>query len=284
MDALLERHPIEFDRQQCGKLVILRSEAEIGKAKTALSAKQSAGLKQRLLTPAEAIAIEPALSQSPESIAGALYAPDDETGDCHTFCKALLEVLRCEYGAEFLASSSAKAIAQGRNQSHIILENGERLEGDLVLVANGWRAPDLLSPLGHRLPIEAMKGYSFTAPKGNAAPTASITDHARRIVFTDIGDRILVAGIAEMGRIDAKVDPTRLASVVEAARASLPEAANYAAADEGWTGFRPMTPNSQPVIRMLGKGLAVNAGQGMLGWTLAMGSAEHLSAILREND
>ena len=115
---------------------------------------------------------------------------------------------------------------------------------------------------------------------GNAAPLASVTDHARRIVFTHLGDRMLVAGIAEMGRVNSQVEPDRLRSMIAAARLSLPKAAFYDHADEGWAGMRPMTPNSQPIIRMLEPGIAVNGGQGMLGWTLAMGSAEWLSKIV----
>ena len=139
------------------------------------------------------------------------------------------------------------------------------------------RICQLLAPLGHSLPITPMKGYSFTAPIGNAPPEVSITDSRRRIVFTRSSDRMLVAGIAEIGTLDTRVDPVRLASMKQAARQSLPEAADFTKTDAGWAGFRPMTPNSQPIIRQLERGIAVNAGHGMLGWTLAMGSAERLS-------
>ena len=96
------------------------------------------------------------------------------------------------------------------------------------------------------------------------------------------GDRLLVAGIAEIGTLDSFVDPSRLDSMKKAARQSLPEAADYSRVDGGWAGFRPMTPNSQPIIRQLETGIAVNAGHGMLGWTLAMGSAERLSRTVAQ--
>jgi len=69
--------------------------------------------------------------------------------------------------------------------------------------------------------------------------------------------------------------------MILAAQAALPEAAIYSEADGGWTGMRPMTPNSRPIIRMLEPGIAVNVGHGMLGWTLAMGSAERLCEVVR---
>jgi D-amino-acid dehydrogenase len=107
-----------------------------------------------------------------------------------------------------------------------------------------------------------------------------VTDQRRRIVFTSLGDRVLVAGIAELGTSDTRVDQLRLQSVIAAARASLPEAAVYSEADSGWAGLRPMTPNSRPITCMLEPGIAVNAGHGMLGWTLAMGSAEKLCEVV----
>ena len=57
----------------------------------------------------------------------------------------------------------------------------------------------------------------------------------------------------------------------------LPLAADYAAAGESWTGLRPMTPSSLPIVRRVRPGLSVNIGHGMLGWTFAMGSAERLA-------
>ena len=284
MERLLQRHEITFARQQCGKLVVLRSEGEMRSAQATLAMKRAAGLSQELLSREEATAVEPALAQSPDDFAGALYASGDETGDCHAFCTGLLAVLERDYGVNFESGESVSRLRQTPEGWRANLQSGGVREADLVLIANGWRANELLAPLGHRLPIEPMKGYSFTAPKGNAAPVASITDNARRIVFTDIGERILVAGIAEMGRVNGAVDTARLQSVIEAARSSLPEAADYSAVDAGWAGFRPVTPNSQPIIRMLGKGLAVNAGHGMLGWTLAMGSAERIGAVVRDAD
>nr|WP_298897874.1 FAD-dependent oxidoreductase [uncultured Altererythrobacter sp.] len=280
MDVLLEKHPIEFARKQVGKFVLLRSQADLLAAKRSLIEKRKAGLRQELLSPSEAFAIEPALEQATENLFGALYAPDDETGDCQTFAAALLRLCEQEYGVKFSGNTCAARIGRRADTSVVTLETGEELTADLIVAANGHGLNRLTAPLGHWLPVEPMKGYSFTASLGNSAPLASVTDHARRIVFTHLGDRMLVAGIAEMGRVNSQVEPDRLRSMIAAARLSLPQAAVYDQADEGWAGMRPMTPNSQPIIRMLEPGIAVNGGQGMLGWTLAMGSAERLAKIV----
>nr|MEA2798032.1 D-amino-acid dehydrogenase [Phenylobacterium sp.] len=64
------------------------------------------------------------------------------------------------------------------------------------------------------------------------------------------------------------------------ARESLPDAADYSGVDGGWAGLRPMTPSSVPIIARPRERLIVNVGHGMLGWTLAMGSAERAAALL----
>ncbi|QFT76828.1 D-amino acid dehydrogenase small subunit [Erythrobacter sp. THAF29] len=276
MEKLLTCHPIEFDRRKAGKLVVFHDPKEVEAASPILKAKRAAGLRQMLLSSTEVTELEPALAHSSEAIAGALYAPDDESGDCHKFCDGLMELLEHSFGAQFRGRAQVTGIERRRDQVEVELASGETLGCDLAVVACGHAANSVLAPLGHCLPIQAMKGYSFTAPLGNAAPRVSVTNNRRRLVFTHCGDRMLVAGIAEMGKIDDQVDPVRLRSMIESAHAALPEAAVYSEADNGWAGLRPMTPDSQPIIGMLEPGIAVNAGHGMLGWTLAMGSAERL--------
>ncbi|MEM6585650.1 MAG: FAD-dependent oxidoreductase [Pseudomonadota bacterium] len=277
MERLQECHPIEFDNRKTGKFVLLRGEREVEGARSGVAAKQAEGVDQRLLTSEEAFAIEPALANASDPIDAAIFTASDESGDGRAFAANLLRTLGDNYGVEFDGGTAATRLDRRGDASVVTLANGEELSADLAVVSSGYRSNALLGPLGLRLPIEPMKGYSFTAPLGNAAPLASVTDAKRRIVFTHLGDRMLVAGIAEMGRVDDRLDPARLASMMDAARASLPEAAVYSDASPGWTGMRPMTPNSLPITRMLAPGIAANTGHGMLGWTMAMGSAQRLA-------
>ena len=281
MEQLQAYHPIEFDHRKTGKFVLLRGEDEVESARAGVAAKQAEGVDQRLLTPEEAFAIEPALANASDPIDAAIFTASDESGDCRAFASNLMRTLGGEYGVEFAGGNQATRLERRRGESVVTLANGEELNADLAVVSSGYRSNALLGPLGLRLPIEPMKGYSFTAPLGNAAPLASVTDAKRRIVFTHLGDRMLVAGIAEMGRVDNRLDSARLASMMDAARASLPEAAVYSDASPGWTGMRPMTPNSLPITRMLAPGIAANTGHGMLGWTMAMGSAQRLAKAVR---
>ncbi|MEL6531124.1 MAG: FAD-dependent oxidoreductase [Pseudomonadota bacterium] len=282
MERLLNNVPVEFAHRVSGKLVLMRDNAEVEAARPLLEAKRATGLKQELIDRERVFEIEPTLQHSPDTIAGALYAPEDETGDCHAFSSGLMAHLKANYCAGFRGGANVHRISRAGQETWVHLADGEVLNCNCVVIANGHAANDLLAPLGHRLPIQPMKGYSFTAPIGNAAPQVSITDNSRRLVFTHCGDRMLVAGIAEMGKVTSEVDGQRMASMIASARDALPEAAIFSEADAGWAGLRPMTPSSQPIIGMLEPGIAVNVGHGMLGWTLAMGSAERLSGALAE--
>ena len=119
---------------------------------------------------------------------------------------------------------------------------------------------------------------------GPQAPATSITDTARKIVFCRLGDRLRIAGLADINDWGPGVDAARFAQLVELARQSLPEAADYSCIQDPWAGLRPTTPTSVPIIARAGAGLTCNVGHGMLGWTLAMGSAELAVAMALGED
>jgi D-amino-acid dehydrogenase len=125
-----------------------------------------------------------------------------------------------------------------------------------------------------------MKGYSFEMPLVTTSPTCSITDTKRRIVFTNLGDRMRVAGLADLGNADTSIDLAKIDFLITAAQESLPAAGDYGRARKFWAGLRPMSPNSLPVIARPRIALALNVGHGMLGWTMAMGAGERLAKLV----
>lgn len=126
-----------------------------------------------------------------------------------------------------------------------------------------------------------MQGYSLTVPAGAAAPTASITDTKRKLVLCRIGDRLRVAGLADLGPGEARFEPKRFATLLRAVCEIFPKAGNYDDNRQEWTGFRPLTPDSRPLIGPTSvEGLYLNCGHGALGWTLSMGSAEKLAEMV----
>ena len=279
MAELLARHPIAFDHTAPGKLHVYYDAAALPKARAMIAAKHQFGVRQNVLTPAQAIAIEPALIAA-RDMAFVVHSPEEEVGDPFKFSSQLLHLLCAEYGVEPYFDVAVHGLHRTPEGWHLQAANGLHLRAKKIALCAGIDSHGLLRQLGIRSPLMAVKGYSFTAPCGAQAPAASITDTARKLVFCKLGNSIRVAGLADLNHWDSTPDPQRFAQLLAMAQASLPQAAEYAQVASPWAGLRPVTPHSSPVIARAQPGLVLNIGHGMLGWTLAMGSGERAARLV----
>ena len=279
MAELLARHPIAFDHTAPGKLHVYYDAAALPKARAMIAAKHQFGVRQNVLTPAQAIAIEPALIAA-RDMAFVVHSPEEEVGDPFKFSSQLLHLLCAEYGVKPYFDVAVHGLHRTPEGWHLQAANGLHLRAKKIALCAGIDSHGLLRQLGIRSPLMAVKGYSFTAPCGAQAPAASITDTARKLVFCKLGNSIRVAGLADLNHWDSTPDPQRFAQLLAMAQASLPQAAEYAQVASPWAGLRPVTPHSSPVIARAQPGLVLNIGHGMLGWTLAMGSGERAARLV----
>lgn len=281
LHALARRHRIEFAHGTPGKIILYRAAKSFAAARAIAADKAMAGAEQSFLDADGAIAVEPMLASIRREIVGAIHTASEEVGDPYRFCTGVQAALMAG-GAEVRCGAAIDRIDADGKRPAIVLKDGSRLGADRVILCAGLESAGLARPLGARLPILPMKGYSITAAPGRAAPRVSITDAANRVVFARLADRMRIAGLADLGRRDAGVEPDRLAALVGSARAALPDAADYDAIESGWAGLRPMTPDSLPITRTIAPGVIANTGHGALGWTYAAGSAERVAAIVEE--
>jgi len=129
-----------------------------------------------------------------------------------------------------------------------------------------------------------LKGYSLTAPlQGKAiAPRMSVTDYERKVVYARLGDRLRIAGMADIGGGRADINPRRIATLRAAARAMFPGAADFDKA-AAWCGLRPATPKGLPIIdRTAFDNLWLNVGHGALGFTLALASGRLIGDLVSQ--
>ena len=159
--------------------------------------------------------------------------------------------------------------------------NGELLTADQYVLALGSYSRALLQPLQLNLPVYPVKGYSLTVPIINAdlAPQSTVLDETYKIAITRFDNRIRVGGMAELSGFDVSLNPQRRATLEMVtqdlfAGGDLPNASF-------WTGLRPMTPDSTPIIGATRyRNLFLNTGHGTLGWTMACGSGKLLSDLV----
>jgi D-amino-acid dehydrogenase len=284
--ALRARHgDLVFDHRPSGKLHIYDDKPKFEAARAGMTLKNAFGLEQRALSAEEAIAVEPALAWTRRKIAGAIHSPADEAGDAHLFTQSLATIAAREHQLQILTGQRAQCFITERSRIRAVATPSGLIEADIFVLAAGCDSPGLARTAGVRLPIFPMKGYSATLPASSSSPRLSITDARAKIVFCTLNGRIRIAGMADLGRHDVTVEPDRIRQLVADAKSCLPNAAIWNADPHFWAGIRPMTPDSRPIISSTSvSNLFINSGHGMLGWTLACGSADLMAALITGED
>jgi D-amino-acid dehydrogenase len=240
------------------------------------------GSDRQVKTPEECIAIEPALAAMGGRLAGGSYSAADETGDAHKFTQALAD--RCaQRGVRFENDTRIERIlAEGDRVSGIEVAGREPVRADAYVLSLGSYSPKLARPLGIPLEIYPAKGYSVTLPVKAAAAawTVSLTDEAHKLVFSRLGDRLRIAGTAELTGYDTSINETRCRAILNRTHELFPGAGDDTHT-QFWAGLRPATPSGIPYIGGTRyRNLFLNTGHGTLGWTHACGSGRALADIM----
>lgn len=286
-DEFMAREPVDCDFSATGKLVLYPTDAAFAGARRQLVLQREFGSVQEALSPSECVAVEPALAHYGPRIAGGIHTPGECAADCYKVCLELERLLRAR-GVEFVRGEVRRLRVHGGRVTAAQLADGTALQADHFVLALGTGSPALLRPLGAswEVPVYPLKGYSITVaanPRPGAAPTVSVTDAKRKVVFARLGDRLRVAGMAELTGEDWSIAPARIATLQATARDVFPEGGDYEHAAP-WAGLRPATPTAEPVLGRLPRGpanLFMNTGHGALGFTLAFGSARRVAAAIK---
>jgi D-amino-acid dehydrogenase len=282
--ALRSQLGIRYDHLERGILQFATNERDLEALTRHAEQMQALGIRREVKSAGECFALEPALRDSRDRVLGGVYNRKDESGDAHRFTAELARHAAAR-GVVFRFDTRIDAIeATGGQVVGIRLHNGQRLAADAYVVSLGSYSPLLLAPLGIRIPVYPLKGYSITLPLGPeeaaAAPSVSLTDEAFKIVISRLGNRLRAAGTAELTGYDTAVNPVRCAAIAARIHDLFPALSGVTAVDY-WSGLRPATPNNVPVIgRTKLKNLFLNTGHGTLGWTLACGSASVLADLM----
>lgn len=267
-----------FDFARRGKLIVHRDAAAYESACRLLDYQASLGCEQQAMDRDATVALEPALGGIRHDIAGAIYTPSEEVGDCHRFCLSLAHLLQGKGAVTMRFGTRVTGLVQsGDRVTGVKTDEGE-VRADAVIVAGGIGSVPLLRPLGVRPMLWPLKGYSITVPivDGAHAPHISVTDFANKIVYARIGNTLRVAGMADLVRGGATIDRERAQTLVTQTRAVFGSVTNGTDLDalQPWAGLRPATPDGLPMVgESRVRGLWLNLGHGALGFTLAMGSA-----------
>lgn len=281
LEALRKETGIAYDGAAGGFLQLFRDPRALASAARAAAAPARWNVRFEVLDREGCVRVEPGLARASVSIAGGIHYAEDETGDCRKFTVALAQRAAAE-GVTFLYDTAVTGLAARGGCIEGAVVGNDRIAADACVLAAGSDSPLLLQPLGIRLPVYPLKGYSLTVPVTDeaAAPRSSLTDERYKVGITRLGERIRVAGIAELAGYDLALTRARLDALVRVLEELFPGAADTARA-EPWAGLRPMTPDNTPVLGPTPiAGLYLNTGHGTLGWTLSCGSARIVADLV----
>ena len=272
---------IAYDRNTNGILYFYRDPAALAAGIEHMRILADDGQCIEVLDRAQIVARDPSLADAAEKLAGGIFCPTDETGDCAMFTRGLAEVCRAR-GVSLRTGVTVQAIeASGDTVTGVRTDQGV-LTADAYVLALGCQSPFLARPLGVDLPIYPIKGYSLTIPIGNhcAPPAMAVLDEHNLVGISRFGERIRVTATAEFAGYDVTHRPADFAHMTRVVRELYPDGADYARA-EMWAGLRPMTPDNLPIIgRKRHRNLWYNTGHGHIGWTMSHGSARLVADLI----
>jgi D-amino-acid dehydrogenase len=280
--ALRKETGIAYDETAKGALYLYRDKEHLqtGLANMQLLNDHGAGLKE--LDPDGVAALEPTLTHFKGKLAGAIYAPKDESGDAFIFTEKLAEMSRARGVLFQLGTSISDIEASGDRIDGIVTDKG-RITGDRYVLALGSYSPLAARRLSIKLPVYPIKGYSVTIPTDgfDGAPSIGGVDEQHLVAFCRMGDKLRLTATAEFAGYDTDYEAKDFAVMLRIARELFPNAGAFDRPSY-WACLRPMTPDGPPIIGGTRyKNLWLNTGHGHMGWTMACGSARIVADLIQ---
>ena len=284
-------HELNLDHEQSlGYMVLLRSQRDLAAARGSLRLLAEMGVEFHLVDGARARLIEPGLNPD-MPLQAAVHLPHDGVGNCRQFAHLLRSEAQ-RLGAVFrfhrtvvqLMAGDLPAVCHRASEPATGLAGpAEQAPFDAIVVCAAMGSAALLKPLGLRLPLVPVHGYSITAPlrllEGypHLGPASAVMDEKYKVAISRLGLRVRVAGGAELGGVPGVHDAAALQTLHKVLDDWYPGCAHQALT-QAWKGARPMLPDGPPVLGASGApGVWLNLGHGSSGWALACGSARVLA-------
>ncbi|NNH26673.1 D-amino acid dehydrogenase [Acinetobacter terrestris] len=271
---------IHYENRSKGTLQVFRNEAQLEAVQRDIQVLKECGVDYELLLKEDLTKVEPALAFAQDKLVGGLHLPNDETGDCYLFTNALANLAK-DMGVDFKFNQSVEKLVVEGNEIKGVVVDGKVLTADRYVLAFGSYSRDFLKPLNLDLPVYPVKGYSLTIPIVDPAfaPQSTVLDETYKIAITRFDERIRVGGMAELSGFNHGLNENRRATLQMVTQDLFPGGDMQQATF--WTGLRPMTPDSTPIIGATRfSNLFLNTGHGTLGWTMACGSGKLISDLV----
>jgi D-amino-acid dehydrogenase len=279
--ALRQETGIAYDEIARGALYLYRDPQHLQTGLANMSVLNDHGLGLRALDADAVVSMEPALAPAKSRLAGAIYAPNDESGDAFVFTEKLAQMC-VRQGVVFQFDTNIAGIfANGDRIDGVVTDRG-RVTADSYVLALGSYSPLAAGGLGLKLPVYPVKGYSVTVPTDgfDGAPTIGGVDEGYLVAYARMGNRLRLTATADFAGYDTDYETKHFAVMLRVARELFPQGGAYDRPNY-WACLRPMTPDGPPIIGgSRYRNLWINTGHGHMGWTMACGAGRIVADLI----
>jgi sarcosine oxidase subunit beta len=239
---------IDIGLQQVGYLFLCRNESELTALENTTSVQNGLGCSARMVTPAEAIMINPLLRQS--ALHGGSFSPRDGFAEPSKVIKGYTEAAR-QLGAAFYEHTEVLDIQKSTTVVHEIHTSRGVINVDAVIIAAGAWSEKIGEMVGAYLPVEPVRRQiGITEERAKPFPTVPFTlDLSTTLYFHNYRNAML------LGISDADEEPgfcrefsyqwttafNKAAEIIAPSLAHLPLVA-------GWAGLYENTPDHNALI------------------------------------
>ncbi|MDO4433166.1 MAG: D-amino acid dehydrogenase [Alysiella sp.] len=266
---------LDFEQRHQGTLHLFRDATLFRQHCQSMGVLDSFNVPYQQLDADGVLQFEPALAHIRHQIAGAFHLPNDSTGDCRLFTQKLAQLLQTR-GVQFVFNSEISRFEVSGSLITGVHAGGQMFTADAFVCALGSFSRTVLQQIGLDLPVYPVKGYSLTIPIAdeNRAPQSTVLDETYKVALTRFNNRIRVGGMAELSGYQIRLPETHKETLSMVVNELFPHG-GYTEQAEYWSGLRPMTPDSTPIIgKTRFDNLFTNTGHGTLGWTMSLGSGK----------
>ena len=169
------------------------------------------------------------------------------------------------------ANGDARSLHRVHPHWRVDTASGPIDAGDVVVALGPWQ-PDVLAPLGLKLPLAVKRGYHrHFRPQGNAGLSRPVLDAEVGYCLAPMEQGIRLTTGAEFAARDAAPTPVQFERLLPAARQLF--ALGEPVEAQPWLGARPCFPDSRPVIGRAPNQRGLWLASGHAHWGLTLGPA-----------
>ncbi|MEZ5832404.1 MAG: D-amino acid dehydrogenase [Dongiaceae bacterium] len=276
---------LSYDLSQKGTLKIYTRREAMDKNVAESDLLRPHGMIFEAVDAARCVQIEPALAPIRDTLAGGIYAPPDEHGDCHKFARELRRHCEEKLGVKFQFKTEVRGFSRSGDRIDAVETSNGRLTADAYVAAMASYTPALVRNLGIDLQIYPAKGVTVTVPASSwpDGPQVPIIDDTRLFGLIRLGDRYRCSGSVEFDGWNTTPPVSRGKAIVDNVISVFPQFAKCydPSSAKLWAGLRPMAAAGSPYLGATPvKNFFLNCGHGHLGWTLSCGSSQIVADIV----